>query len=764
MNYKYTNILLLLTFTPQMWSTDYKTGIDVNYSNNSQNSHISEDLFYNPIVWDRKVTYINESTEISLSHNSRNIMPKTPRDPIGILGLDGLQNSGDEGLIRFLVDRDGHKYNSWALPLGGTPTAIPYTAPFTFSSLTYESGDPVVGTTGHSTGDTSNPDDYYRGHLDEFGDEWHIIAVADDDTWAIPSVTRDAWESATDGKLHHYVVNPKTPAIQISANGDAQFYTTPPKAYRIPKIHRQTSYIDPGSGTITITIKSLNGEAIYFRINEEEFSKSETGIATLQDTLFAHGENTIQYFIEGNEAHTKTRKLVKLDRTNPQDFPSANEGHGNLLWGNFEEFTKIKSRVTNPKYEKYYKSYRRFVEKANDNGQSPWDQYGGKGLRLGKRYYREQQAFTNAFVALIQGFESSVKTETGSGSSKPYAEYAKEMLLENIRTIDPVGFEIYHKGSEGIPSNEQNYIGYYDINPLFDMNFSYDILIANYRSDQYSNGITPVEDYYIRDRLASFVSESATILGYWMYFYRPEMWGSARTICALTIALNMNQYNSPVYGVSGFDGTTEGHYNTPFPDYDWTWKRIFNDESIPEAEGIRWPKSTYPNPFSGLGVEQAGVGGYGLINEQAQWGDKTAYFNNGLMGSVYQILLNITKINSDIRFPYLEQACFNATQGTLMGFKFDISSGYSGPTYVPMPWLVNSRFPSIYDSHKEQALEQMGYTESIFTLLWLDPGTTLTSEQKPIGPNNLSVIAKEPVSPESAGGATTPSNTGEPVQ
>jgi hypothetical protein len=432
------------------------------------------------------------------------------------------------------VDKDLHWGPRWS---GSSAAKLPaYTQAFRFSDLQYEPGVPVVGSTGPKPGvaidNASKQDFYWRGHLDSYGDEWHVIAVADDDQLMLPS-TADKERWAGDGKLIHFVVNPKTPCLTLTPVSTGQFYTTPAKSYFVPKIHEQITYL---SGQINIEFNDLSGRDVVLRINGGAWSTNREPF-TLSSDVFSNGTNRVDYW-SASPQYVKSRVFVK----NP-DFPSKGERHGNLLWKDEAGFNTVKSRIQRNPYKWLFDQYR---TSSLYNKQDDWDRFGRTGSRK-----ETEGALGNAFVARMLGNDARWGTR-----AKSYAQYAKEMVLDH-RTIDPVGHEINHSG-EAIPTREMIYRGYYDVNSLYDALFAYDLLIATYRSDQHSGGITPVEDYYIRDTFGDWVVEQLTKDGGWteQHLYSLNsggMWDTARKTGSLSVMIAMPTYSTHYYGTSGLD-------------------------------------------------------------------------------------------------------------------------------------------------------------------------------------------------------------------
>lgn len=643
--------------------TNYKTGIDTTFSGTAGVDYQEEYFFSDKLMSDRKVVYIKSSTAISLSHNSRNVSYAGS-------GTYAPVSGGNNGTILYKIDRDLQWGPSWGdgagnkafrVFSGGTQSVAQfnnptYTAPFTFDSLTYDGTTPVVGTTGPMGTITNWGSHYWRGTLDDFGDEWHVLTVADYDPFVA-----DVEGKSSDGKVILFVVNPKTPCLTITVTGNAQFYTTPPKAYFIPKVHKQTTYFSAGSGTISFSLKDINGNNVFYRINGGSWSAGASNpVLTAAD--FSLGSNTLEYYYAGNAAFTKTRIIVK-----DPDYPSTGESHGHLLWGNQAEYNAIVARLDR---EPYKSTFTNFL--GNTNLVNPLTQFDTE-FATGKRIRYGKFAIGNAFAAKVRGW-----TTNANGKSKTHALYAKQMLMESERTIDPVGFEINHS-LRAIPTRELFYRGYYDMDVTFSLAFAYDLLIANFRANQHAGGITPIEDYFIRDSLAACAFEAMMQEGHYSGQEFPDtgMWGTARNIGGLLVAMAMPSYSTPYYGTSGFDGNTTVYPWTPFPDTPLTWKKVFldNDAAL----------SGYPNLHHRFGIEEY------QINADGHFLDRVPYFDFPLMGHCFALAANLVKMHQPgYSFPHLEAAWIRAVSGTILGLK-DPSEGTRRFSTVTM---LNQRFPA----------------------------------------------------------------------
>ena len=642
--------------------TNYKTGIDAIWSGTKGVDYMEEYFYSDKLVSDRKVVYIKSDTLITLSHNQRNVArvgAMRVYGQIGVNGLDGIPNSGDEGKIRYRIDADMSWGPQWTNQ-GADASANPaYTVPLSFASMKYRDGSTVLGRTGNNGQPVSAKSKHLNyGVLDSFGDQWHTLQVADDDWF---STTDTEWR-ASDGKILHFVVNPKTPALSVRATGNAQFYTTPPKTYFLPKIHEQITYFNARTGSVTFELRDINGNNVNYRINAGPWKAAPNPTLTPAD--FVDGKNTLEYYYTGNAAHTKTRIVVK----NPE-FPSSGETHGYVAIGNSDNYSATLARRGKSPF-KYH--WDRGVSGASDTGnRSAWDAVQGKGLR-----FVPTGAFHNALIAKTNGVAA-----VQSGRTKSYATYAKEMVLQNGRTIDPVGFELHQPQNTG-PTRELFYRGYWDVSHTLDLAYAYDLLISIFRSDQNPNGITPVEDHFIRDSIAGNIVECLMFTNSLQGSYEPVgfndggMWDTARKVGAVVGMFAIPTYSTSYYGTSGLDGNTTVYPYTPYPQFPMTWKQVFLDEDQ--------PMRGYPELAQrGIGIEEY------LLAPGGDFKDRVAYA--GLMGSVLTHVANVLKFHYPAKkLPNLEAFFLKCVSGTVMGLKDG-----SGPNRRIFLSSFNGRFPVV---------------------------------------------------------------------
>lgn len=718
--------------------TNYHSGISLHFGDSESlaadkgNGYMEEYLFNDKLVSDRKIVYIRSDTKISLSHNEFNNIASYPDKGyyylIGQNGPDGVPNSGDEGTIRLKIDRDRQiGAYKWATSENDSANLFPaYEEPFSFDELTYESGVSVVGTTGSNGSAESNRTEfYYRGMVGPFGDEWHTIHVADDDQSIIPDKKKEYW--ASDGKEFIFVVNPKTPGLTIRASGDSQFYTTPPKTYFAPKIHNQTTYFNTRDGEISIEIRDIFGRDIFVRVVEDinddttEFTDPEKSYTYISSDLIPSGESYLQYYSKGYSEYTKTRKLIK----NPQH-PSLVENHGLLLFENEETKQKAIQRMTRAPYKNGYSKTK------SNNDQDKWDLHGKSGQR--RIYFspepnwysshptKQDTSLNNAWIALVEGWET-----TSNGKPKSFGKYAKEMLLGNqFFRVDPIGWEIRH-ASGAHPSIEVIGAGYYVAKAILYATPTYDFIAAHFRDDQVDEGLTAIEDYYIRDQLARYPYLSAL-----SHSIEDEsgMWNTARDVASLMVAMCLKEYSTPWHGTSGYGNVKTSYYMTPYPNQALTWKELLSDH---DNEQLGFPNLNYDFDPE---IDD-------LWLDNGQWGGSNLGYCN-LMKPSYDILLNLTALHDKQNtYSKVRIGMEKAIKGELIGAKG------AGPIYQSHPRLANDMFP-LLSKLSRAAIKAIPETESgseqkemnsgdVFNLIWYDDKFEDFEIAIPVEPSNLSI-------------------------
>jgi hypothetical protein len=658
--------------------TNHYSGISISFSGTDEVDYAFERYYHEPTVDDHGVCYIIAETQIMLAHsalNSRTSNSGSYSSGATIIGTNG------GGIIRYKVDRDLQLKFRWAVGSGSGYSctesgAVPkYTGPLSFNTMTYLPDDgsvKVLGATGLKPGTniTDRANGYYRGQIGPFGDEWHWLGYGDDDAAFAGNYT-EWW--ASDGKSMLFVVNPKTPALYLEKKStSAEYYTTPAKAYFIPKIHTQTSYIN---GDVDIKLVNImTADKIMYRFGSDAFKEYTGPISTVS---LSDGEHTLEYYY--NSSNKKTRKIIKnpVHPSKGETFSHNGSGHGNLLWKSAYEFDQVKARISAG--GKLY-TYAYIVDNAIRNGVS-WAGTGGNRSKF----------TTGSLAYMVMALRDGLSTKTD------YALAAKRRLLYTKSYIDPIGFElplVFHPN----PSTELVYRGYYDVNEIFDIAAAYDLVAAHFRSDQHANGMTPVEDLRIRDMLASYVLRCQFYLGKFNSANTAVdpspgkgMWDSAHMIGALYTALAMPGYDTPYYGTSGFDGTVATHKWTPYRDSPESWKDVFytytdNGNSAHTARLAAFPNR--PSMFNWFD------GGLIMDNPAGDWFDRAGYYDYHLMGHCFYIMSNVTKRKLNASYPLLELSYDKANKGTLKPHKLS-GSDTGNPQHYAQALLINEYFPTL---------------------------------------------------------------------
>jgi len=646
--------------------TNYKCGISLDPQGVPGVDWVFERWYHDPLVDDHGVIYINSGTLLELIHNAMNRNANESNPVIGADGLDGIPDSGDEGLIRMKVDMDWSWRYRWTYMHDAGDVApenlVPaYPGPFAFEDLNYFDGTQVVGTTGPSQPLDTYPavrttDFYFAGLADEFGDQWHIITVGDDD-FMLYSTWYEGWSS--DGKIFHFVVDPVTPAISFSTiAADAQWYTTPIKAYFVPKLHSQTTYVTPG---VAVALHNVtNGEPVKYRIDEVHgstwltFADAEIamdGFGLAADTVY-----TLRYKI-GDGGVEKTR-TIHYDPA----YPSDAEPHPSVvLFKDAPMEQRIRDLIaTNPSYAARFSS----LHDQFSGGYGVYD----RSLMTGVRWTEERgdnKALTNAFAVYIDGL----------GVSPLQEQLARDFMLDNCMNLDPVGTEISHLTS--VPCRERVGWGYYHVRAPISVALGYDLLIKDFRYPAYANGFTAIEDYKIRDCIGAFALE--TLRAYapseeWPNRdgsgpVRAGMWTTAREMGIALCSMAMPTYDTPYYGTSGGDGRPATQMWTPYPDTPVTWFDATMSDDV-----------------------RAGIYGVLRAGDPVRWLDREGYWEGtGLMGQLYYKLANARYHWDGHRWPFFEEAFALSMTGNLQASK--VQGGDDGWAFktTGMPCRRSSR-------------------------------------------------------------------------
>jgi len=672
--------------------------------------------WYIPAQDDRKTIYLRSTTEIALFHNARNCRSAGSRSVVYDIGVTG---GGD---IRYCIDRNRQMRYQWGLKAGTDRRYAAYTAPFSLDSRTYGSGYSddsstvaVVGSTGDNGESIDDRVAYYcYGQVDDFGDEWHELAWADDDTAmqiALGQTTKETYSS--DGKSLTLVVAPNTPCLRWAATGVGQFYTTPAKMWYIPKVHAQTTYISPTGITFALS-NVMTAAPCYYKWDSAESYTEYTG--PVDCSGLSDGSHTLRYYYRNDVVKTRT---VVMDPC----FPSIGETHGYALWEDDTKFNAIKALCLTDSARHIYE-YGLLVNATDD-------QLFESRTGLGKRYFwRDDDALNNAFVAKVKGYTNDTGTATDGESC---IKRAKGMLLDNSLGIDDMWLNCGNSCPN--PCVEQRYRGYYDIYITLGNLFAYDLLIHDYNSTDDALGITPIEDYKIRDSLAKYACEGMMTCGLYENFAweNPDirdMWGTSRELATYMIGIVMTGYDSVAYGTSGFDGTAATHAYTPFPDQTLSWKDVLY------TEGVSMPG--WPNMYRVWGIHTLILETPTVRPQDALelavgcWADRTAYALSTMEGGNLQLFSNVLKVSpitTAKSYPYLDAFYAHCNAGTLYGMTISKSSDLL-PVYRPQVMLINENFPDLAEDadtyltgqgEGEYGYEYQMYTLGVYSLLFYNP-------------------------------------------
>ncbi len=289
-----------------------------------------------------------------------------------------------------------------------------------------------------------------------------------------------------------------------------------------------------------------------------------------------------------------------------------------------------------------------------------------------------------------------------------------------------------------LPSREIKDRGYYTVGSqgrLLDLPFGYDLLISIFRSDQAPNGITPIEDHFIRDSMARWVMFSMTEIGGYNRD-APGMWGRSRMIASQVIALAMPSYSTPYFGTSGVDGNTTVYQNLPFPTKGYTWKQLFIDESN-DTPGYPDPKfkADFDNQWTG---PNATVPAASLTVGQGAWDDRLAYSGQRLCGWPFGTLAMMSALHTGKIYPNFFVGIQRLKSGDLWGTKRlsnETNAAY-GPITGGYSFVDNAAWPLKTEEHVLWAKTVNGVLEdyfkygSVYTLVWFRSEFQNSPEQR----------------------------------
>lgn len=710
-------ILCCLCWSQDAELTNYKSGISLHFGDSATTAsdkgsgYQEEYLYHDKLVSDLKQVWIRDTTDLSFSHNARNVA-----------NLDGVSS----GRGRVVVGSSGggtirYKINElWdETPFAGSGTVQPaYSAPFSLD----DAG--VVGTTGWNAAEA-----HWEGMVDSVGDEWHVLMYADDDSAIGYSSYPESHTS--DGKFVLLCVNPLTPAMTVRAD-TGKFYTTPPWTYWVPKIHDQTTYIE---GTVDFEIRNIYGDNISYRINSGTTVDVGAATVTLDEANFNSGSNTLEYWYTATPATKRTRTVVKLDPSTASDYPSNSETHGERLLDGSAGWARFQSRITETPYSS---QLTRFQDRS-ENRQSNWDSVGRQGYHFGNSQVHPWTAGGEADNAIMAKHFGVSAYASGAPSNKTYAEYSKQILLENAAGETDVGYEAFSATSAPIPNYGYNYRGYWDVDTIYGAAMAYDILVDIYRADSVAGGISPVEDYYIRDLLASWCHLAGLQYGK----FGPDQTGLGtvpRSIGAATVAIVLPTYSTPYYGTSGFDGNTTVYQWAPYQTYNYTWKDMFfDDDHSLHSYGA--------GPVFRQGLESGDSSDVLLRpveTSPALWGNfKNSYASYSQCSNDLEWFALLQLMYGDLsNWDSLELYIDLITAGTL--------EGNDGATRVHMIRLLNENFPTAAANMTAYMQAQPSGSNSeadamdaagLLGVLWYDADYYGEAVSAPIAPSGLLAIA-----------------------
>ena len=714
--------------------TNFRTGIDMHFGDSASTyqskgtQYAEEYLFFDKLINDEKIVYIKSSTAISLFHNSRNIAGNSS-------GSDNYEQVGPEiGEIVFKVDGD-HRFSMYA-----NKNWPKYTSPFTFDSLDYGAyGDPSTQVVG-STGDNgiamtleNRETRYHRGMLDSSGDEWHTITFADNDS----TYTSNVEFQSSDSKIIYFVVNPLTPCLTWRTTGDGQFYSTPPKTYFQPHIYDQTTYIDSGNnGTVSAEIQDINGNNVFYRIVTDpsdpvpDYIDAGSHSVILEQNHFPVGKSFLQYYYSGKKDHTKTRTVF-----NQPAYPSQNEQHGDRFWVDATQWEDELGPFADGSW--WFDQWRRQLS-HNQHNLITTDK------RKGYRSRFSGAVAKNALVARWKGMNYKSLDQPLIS----FAKFAKDALLESDLALQPVGSEL-NTSNEAVSCRELIYRGYYDVRRVFRYALAYDILIGYYRQDQgYADGITPIEDHYLRDTLARWTQIAGFASGSWVSppwggFDEGGMWDTAHKTGMAAIAGVMPTYSTEYFGTCGLDGNETVFRNFTFPPLNYTWFSLYLDNTVTPVG--------FPDIASRVGVND-----YMFVEAGGtlKWHDRIAYADTGLMGQCMATYYNLLKLFHPTKeLPNFDRAMTLAANGELYGNKIN-STADNLPAFYSWIALCNSwheKFREIAqpfalalpDSDSQHPGKQAN-SGGEFYVLWYDRNLQLEANLKktPISPSSLKTISQ----------------------
>ncbi|MBD3271107.1 MAG: hypothetical protein GF384_01050 [Elusimicrobia bacterium] len=565
--------------------SNLRSGISLFIDGISGQDFVEEYLYHDLEIDDHKIIYLKSSVPIRLEHNERNILAPEQRwlDQMGLTGpdgvpstgdehiigkdgQDGIPDSGDEGVIGFRIDRfeQFHGYRSIDRNIN-----FGYENPFTFDELEYEVDIPVVGTVGSNDGPYGQRPyktnaRYQRGMLSPCGEEVHVITYWDIDEDVLPS-NFNGRGHLSDGNMVYCVINPQVPAMRIRASSGGEYYTTPLTSYHTPRILEQTTYC---SGNVTVELVNItNGLPVFYRFDQGS-AVEYTGPIPVRDA--GSGDNVLSFWIENGTV--KKRRFI-ID----PPYPSKGEKHGCMLWNSEAELAYIKNKMGREPYATGLRNFQRNLSNRFDTIKMPFP------TRTGWRGIIAQAYVPFHFMVPYYLGELSM------GQNSEYAILSKKTLLSLVN-VDFIG-------SEDIEDDYRPCTDIYSIpnsghNTYINLGLGYDLTINIFKKTNHTQGITPIEDYKIRDQLAKIVhimlkyrenknTRKETWIGWNGQVAGNMHWGHGEELIAYVLGMAMPSYSSPVYGTSGFDGSSGEYVWTPYPDQKLSWYEILTNPDIP---------------------------------------------------------------------------------------------------------------------------------------------------------------------------------------
>jgi hypothetical protein len=266
-------------------------------------------------------------------------------------------------------------------------------------------------------------------------------------------------------------------------------------------------------------------------------------------------------------------------------------------------------------------------------------------------------------------------------------------------------------------------------------------MVANFRSDQVAGGVTPIEDYFIRDRLAGFAFEAMQWTADMNAMGSPSLWGGARCLTAQSIAMILREYSTPYYGTSGFGAVQTTYPLCPYQTDQLTWKQALFDGTAPirPYPDHQWNTGLSDNDHgsnASLFFKAGEVFG-GNTYPLGTFFNKHYYLSGGLIGQHLMIWANMAKLwASGKTDPRLEIAFDKASNGTFIGAGDPFPQT---PARVTLMYLLNSRWPNVVANEMNivQSLpssdnESDDKNMDVFGIAWYDD--TLGSGAPPPGP------------------------------